>query len=112
MTITPFGVIFILFSKKGIICMENQTCQNCKYYRQHYGLDETGIFRVYCGHCTCARVKSKKPHQKACENFLLAENRESAFATKHYLSKTLLDWIRQLELLPEIRDTDTPQKDL
>ena len=84
--------------------MENQTCQNCKHFCQHYGLDERGFFRVHCGHCTHCRIKTKKPHQKACPEFVQTENKEAEFVSKRYLSKTLLDWIRQLELLPEIQE--------
>ncbi len=88
--------------------MEYQTCQNCKHFRQHYGLEETRIFRVYCGHCVLSRIKNKKPDQKACEKFAQKENKEKDFVSKEYLSKFLLDWVRQLELLPEIKEENTP----
>ena len=88
--------------------MNSQTCQNCKHFRQHYGLEETRIFRVYCGHCVLPRIKNKKPDQKACEKFAQKENKEKDFVSKEYLSKFLLDWVRQLELLPEIKEENTP----
>lgn len=87
--------------------MENQTCQNCKHFRQHYGLNEGKIFRLHCGHCVLPRMKNKKPEQKACEKFVQKENKEKDFVSKEYLSKTLLDWIRQLEILPEIQEEDS-----
>ena len=86
--------------------MENQTCQNCKYFYQHYGLDGTKIFRLHCGHCGKPRLRIKKPHQAACAEFEQGENTEKKFVSKEYLSKSLLDWIRQLELLPEIQEEE------
>ena len=86
--------------------MENQTCQNCKHFHQHYGLDGERIFRLQCGHCVLPRMKNKKPEQKACAEFEQGENKEKGFVSREYLSKTLLDWIRQLEILPEIQEED------
>ena len=87
--------------------MENQTCQNCEHFRQHYGVDGTRIFRLYCGHCVLPRIKNKKPDHIACGQFVQKENREQDFVSKAYLSKTLLDWIRQLELFPEIQEEES-----
>lgn len=81
--------------------MDNEYCKNCKHFMQHYGLNEKGIFRLYCGHCTLTRSKHKRPDQKACSNYIFGENRESTFASKEYLSKALLDKIFALALLPE-----------
>ena len=88
--------------------MENQTCQNCKHFYQHYGLNGTKIFRLQCGHCGLPRLRIKKPYQKACAEFVQGENKEKEFVSKEYLSKALLDWIRQLELLPEIQEENIP----
>ena len=88
--------------------MDNQTCQSCKHFRQHYGLDGTKIFRLHCGHCVYPHLRNRKPYQKACANFAQGEIKEKEFVSKEYLSKFLLDWIRQLELLPEIREKDIP----
>lgn len=82
---------------------ENQ-CKSCKYYRQHYSLDNRRIFQVFCGHCTFDRVKCKKPDSKACEHFTPAPAQEEAFVTREYLSKELLQYMLSLELLPEIED--------
>ena len=87
---------------------ENQTCQKCEHFRRHYGVDGTRIFRLHCGHCVLPRMKNKKPDQAACEKFVQKENKEKDFVSKEYLSKTLLDWFRQLELLPEIQEEDIP----
>ena len=84
--------------------MADNFCKTCGYFRQHYTFDQRKIFRVYCGHCTYQRPKTKRPDAKACENYLLAEPGENAFVAKEYLSKALLEYILRLELLPEIND--------
>ena len=53
------------------------------------------------------RIKNKKPDQIACEKFVQKENKEKDIVSKEYLSKSLLDWIRQLELLPEIQEEES-----
>ena len=59
-----------------------------------------------CGHCTCKRVKRKQPDAKACDDYMQKDPQESAFVTKEYLSKVLLEYMMQLELLPEIYDAE------
>ena len=82
--------------------MDDNLCGTCVYYRQHYTFDRRKIFRVNCGHCTCQRVKVKRPNTKACAHYLAGEALEESFATREYLSKELLEYILKLELLPEI----------
>lgn len=84
--------------------MDNIFCNTCAHYRQHYTFDHHKIFRVYCGHCTYQKVKTKRPDSKACDDYLLSESAEKSFATREYLSKTLLEYMLRLELLPEIYD--------
>ena len=86
--------------------MVNNSCKTCAYYRQHYTFDHRKIFRVYCGHCTYQKTKTKRPDAKACERYLLSESAEKAFATKEYLSKSLLEYMLKLELLPEIYEIE------
>ena len=86
--------------------MATNFCNTCEHYRQHYTFDNRKIFRVYCGHCTYQTVKTKRPDSKGCENYLLSESAENAFVTREYLSKTLLDYMTSLELLPEIFDME------
>ena len=86
--------------------MGNPTCKTCTHYRQHYTFDQHKIFRVYCGHCTYQKVKTKRPAAKICEHYLLSESFEKVFATKEYLSISLLDYILKLELLPEIYELE------
>ena len=88
--------------------MENQTCQNCKYFYQHYGLNGKKIYRLQCGHCSHPHLRNRKPMQKACPEFVQGEIKEKEFVSKDYLYKFLLDWIRQLEHLPEIQEQDIP----
>lgn len=86
--------------------MDNNFCKTCAHYRQHYTFDQHKIFRVYCGHCTYQKVKTKRPDAKACEDYLLSESQEKAFATKEYLSKALLEYMLKLDLLPEIYEAE------
>lgn len=85
--------------------MKENQCQNCQYYLRHYTFAERRIFRVYCGHCTLYRPKTKQPDAAACENFVPGPPQEDAFASKEYLSKELIQYMMQLELLPEIQET-------
>ena len=84
--------------------MDHNTCNTCVYYRQHYTFDQRKIFRVYCGHCTYQRAKTKRPDSMACENYMLSDPNGNTFVTREYLSKALLDYVLKLELLPEIHD--------
>ena len=84
--------------------MEEKTCQSCKYYHQHYGISGGRIYRVFCGHCACGRVKTKRPYAAVCENYIYSESRESEFVTKEYLSKALLLRVLNMDLLPPIED--------
>ena len=91
--------------------MSETTCSSCMYFKQHYALDERTIFRVYCGHCTCQRVKPKRPDTKICKNYIQKKPDENAFVSKEYLSKKLMDYMLSLELLPTIKDEMTqPEK--
>ena len=83
--------------------MNDKKCQTCHYFRQHYTFDQRRIFRVYCGHCTFDRPRRKKPDTAACSNYLLSPPQEEAFVSKEYLSKELLQYMLQLELLPEVK---------
>ena len=84
--------------------MDTQYCKDCAHFRQHYTFNNKTIFRVYCGHCTEQRVKRKRPDDHICEQFTPELPTENPFATKEYLSKELLQYMLQLDLLPEIED--------
>ena len=84
--------------------METKQCKMCEYYIQHYGLGKKRLFRLHCGHCTLQRAKRKLPDAQACQNFIPGEADEEAFASKEYLSKELLKYVLEMELLPEIDD--------
>jgi len=70
--------------------MDEYCCKTCLYYRQHYTFDQRKIFLVNCGHCTCQRVKMKKPDTKACTHYLAGDGAEMSFVPKAYLGKELL----------------------
>ena len=84
--------------------MEKKYCKDCGHFKQHYALDQGRIFQVYCGHCMKPTVKHKRPDTVACDLFIPAEPDEDAFVTKEYLSKKLLSYMLELELLPKIED--------
>ena len=86
--------------------MSEEKCKNCQYYLPHFTLNKRKIFRVYCGHCTFGRVRTKRPDAKACANYVYGLPPEDAFVTKEYLSKELLQYLLRLELLPEIKDVE------
>ena len=84
--------------------MDKHTCNSCTYYRQHYTFDKRRIFQVHYGHCTFGRTKTKRPDAAACENYIYTEPDAYAFVSKEYLSKELLQYVLNLELLPPIED--------
>ena len=87
--------------------MGTQSCKTCAHYRQHYTFDQRKIFRIYCGHCTYQKIKTRRPDTKACTHYLPAETVETAFVSREYLSKALLEYMLRLDLLPEINDIPT-----
>ena len=87
--------------------MKQNTCDHCVYYRQHYTFDQRKIFRVYCGHCTKHRARTKRPDAQACEHDVQRDDGEEAFVSKEYLSKALLEYMLKLELLPVIYDGES-----
>lgn len=87
-----------------VILMNVKQCKNCQHFVQHLALNKRRIFRVYCGHCTYGKSKRKLPDSNACENYVPGPSAEEAFVTKEYLSKELLQYMLQLELLPEIEE--------
>lgn len=84
--------------------MDMKCCKSCAHYYQHYTLDKRKILRVHCGHCVLDKVKNKKPNTAACQSYVPAPPDEEAFASKEYLSKELLQYMLNLELLPAIED--------
>ena len=50
--------------------MHIYTCADCIHYRRHYiRFDEFRFTEVPCGHCVFPRLKHRKPHTPACNNF-------------------------------------------
>ncbi len=86
--------------------MSEKYCQDCTHYLQHYGLNQNGLFRVYCGHCRLAWRKRKKPDSPACAQFTPGIPDAENFVTKEYLTKELLQRVLSMELLPEIADKE------
>ena len=81
--------------------MNKTTCKDCQYYFQHYSLCDGKLYRVFCGRCIFGRVRTKRPFNKVCENFVSGPKDADAFISKEYLSKKLLEHVLNMELLPE-----------
>lgn len=88
--------------------MNDPTCKNCKHFRQHYGLDERRLFRVYCGHCVLSRTTKKRPDSPGCAQFEPGPDPADAFVSKAYLSRELLQYVLNMELLPEVGEEPLP----
>ena len=85
--------------------METKYCKDCAHFHQHYALNKRKLFRVCCGHCTSRNIKKRQPDTIACDDYVFALPDENAFATKEYLSRELLQYLLNLELLPVIENT-------
>ena len=86
--------------------MNEKLCKTCHYFRQHYTFDSRKIFCVLCGHCMYRRIKHRKPDTQACDNYVPAPAQEDAFASKEYLSKELIQYMKSLDLLPAIENAE------
>ena len=82
--------------------MNIQLCKECQHFLQHYSIDDKKVFQVYCGHCVLHFQRKKRPDDKVCEDFLPKTGKEEAFVSREYLSKALLNYVLQLELLQEL----------
>ena len=89
--------------------MQQNTCKNCALYRQHYILNQKKIVQIFCGHCTYGRPKHKRPDAKGCDHYIPSAPTESSFVSKEYLSKALLEYMLNLDLLPKIYSIDTDE---
>ena len=84
--------------------MKNETCGSCAHFYQHYILTEGRSMRVFCGHCAIPKIKHRKPFSKACENYVYGPPDEDAYADKKYLTKEMLKYLLNLELLPQVEN--------
>ena len=84
--------------------MQEYTCNTCANYRQHYTFDQQKIFRVFCGHCVFPKVKTVRPFKKSCAFYEPGGEDLDAFVSKEFLSKSLLEYMLKLDLLPNIED--------
>ena len=88
--------------------MKAPQCKDCAFFRQHYTLSERKLITVNCGHCTFHRPKRKKPSVGACPNYIPGTKDADAFVSQEYLSKSLLQHILNMELLPPIVTDKNP----
>jgi len=56
--------------------MENQICETCQHFHQHYGRMGDKYYKVHCGHCTGIHLKKRKPNQKSCEWYMFRKEQK------------------------------------
>lgn len=82
--------------------MEQTTCKECRYFTQHYSIDEEKCIWVNCGHCSRRRLKTKASLSRSCADFERREKKGDTPITKKYITKELLRYFLSLELPPDI----------
>ena len=83
--------------------MERLCCKDCRYFRQHYILNESMASAVNCGHCVAVRRRHCQPSGEACEKFeegtpTLPDRQ----AVLHFLTTSFLEYVQSLPLPPEM----------
>lgn len=58
--------------------MEEQTCQSCKHFRQHYIKMGWRYSFVNCGHCVYPRLKHRQSITPACAKYAAREQSSEA----------------------------------
>lgn len=49
---------------------DTHTCEECRYFRQHYVPHPNGWFTACgCGHCVYPMTKPRRPETPACKHF-------------------------------------------
>ena len=84
--------------------MKEPKCQDCQYFLQHYILGKRKFYRIHAGHCTLSSRRKIHPTKPACSDFAPGTPDTDRFVNKEYLSKELLRYALDMELLPEIED--------
>ena len=87
--------------------MEGKKCKDCTHFLQHYAFLSCKLTRIYCGHCLLHRGKSRRPDTAACQHYVQRSPDEDPFISREYLSKALLQYVLQMDLLPPIPDQGT-----
>ena len=61
-------------------------CEKCKYFSQHYKIENGVIEKIMCGYCT-KKLRTRKSSPNSCEHFEEIElYNEKLFSTKKLLS--------------------------
>ena len=82
--------------------MPTDVCRCCKHFIQHYALRDGKFHWVNCGHCTNPKFRARKPWTKARSLYEYSEPNESLYVDQEYLSKSLLQRVLAMELLPHM----------
>ena len=89
--------------------METPICQTCKYFTQHYYLDEQYCSELECGHCVYPRLKHRNPSAPACKHYAEREKPPRLPDRKdviHFLTTEFLQHILTMKLPPEIKTAE------
>lgn len=80
---------------------ENKSCENCKFFIQHYVRRTDYLQKAKCGHCTIRRQMSYKellkfPFAEGCDKW---EQAEPKIKTQDEICKNLEDMCIKLQIL-------------
>jgi len=77
-------------------------CRNCKFFMQHYILDNGKLRWINRGHCTNGKLRDRQAFAKVCAQYEYQSPVEDGYADKEYLSKELLRKVLTMDLLPQM----------
>ncbi len=88
--------------------MEEKSCENCKYYVQHYIKHKRFLLKVNCGHCTNDKLKNKFARENAklrknCEYWEKGDQKEER---RKIIKEVLRDIDQSLEEIKIILQSD------
>lgn len=87
--------------------MDTATCKNCVHFYQHYTLTQSRATPIDCGHCAFPRLKKRRPGTPACVHFSLRSSEgmlPDRTAVRDFLTVDILEYIKNLELPPEVEE--------
>ena len=82
--------------------MPKEMCRNCRFFIQHYILNNGKLRWVNYGHCIQGRFRNREAYGKICEHYEYQAPVEDGYADREYLSKELLQKVLSMELLPQL----------
>ena len=86
--------------------IQREICRNCKFFMQHYILDNGQFKWINAGHCIKLKLRNKQAYSKICEHYEYQEPVEDRYVDQEYLSKELLQRVLTMDLLPKMEIED------